>query len=91
MRYFKDKQNQFFAVEAGQEHIIKSTWVEVSKADVDAGTAPTAEQLKQSRINELKALLFASDFKVLPDYDQPNEDIKAQRQAWRNELRSLGG
>lgn len=43
----------------------------------------------QARIKELKRLLVESDFKVLPDYDQPNEDIKAQRQAWREEVRLL--
>lgn len=41
------------------------------------------------RIIELKKLLGESDFKVLPDYDQPNEDIKTQRQAWREEVRQL--
>jgi len=52
-----------------------------------------AEQLKQekdNRIAELKKLLADSDHKVMPDYDRPNEDIKAQRQAWREEIRSLG-
>ena len=57
----------------------------------------TAEQLaeeaeKQSRelrTNELKKLLIDSDYKVLPDYDKPNEDIKVQRQIWRDEIREL--
>jgi hypothetical protein len=41
------------------------------------------------RIAELKQLLLDSDYKVLPDYDKPNEAIKAQRQTWRDEIRSL--
>ena len=41
------------------------------------------------RIDELKALLAASDYKVLPDYDRTSDDIIAQRQAWRDEIRSL--
>ena len=41
------------------------------------------------RIAELKTLLAESDFKVLPDYDQPSDEIKAQRQAWRDEVRQL--
>jgi hypothetical protein len=41
------------------------------------------------RIAELKALLNNSDYKVLPDYDKDSEDIKAQRQAWREEVRQL--
>jgi aryl-alcohol dehydrogenase-like predicted oxidoreductase len=41
------------------------------------------------RVEELKALLAASDHKVLPDYDQQDPAISAQRQAWRDEIRAL--
>jgi hypothetical protein len=41
------------------------------------------------RITELKQLLTDSDYKVLPDYDKRSEDIVAQRQAWREEIRTL--
>jgi hypothetical protein len=41
------------------------------------------------RIAELKKLLTNSDYKVLPDYDKDSEAIKAQRQAWREEIRTL--
>jgi hypothetical protein len=41
------------------------------------------------RIAELKALLTNSDYKVLPDYDKDSEAIKAQRQTWREEIRTL--
>jgi hypothetical protein len=47
------------------------------------------EQVKANRIIELKSLLKDSDYKVLSDYDKPNDAIKAQRQAWRVEIRSL--
>jgi hypothetical protein len=50
--------------------------------------APTPD-LTAHRIAELKALLAASDYKVLPDYDKPDEAIVAQRQAWRDEIREL--
>ena len=55
---------------------------------------PTPEQLKLQRITELKSLLSASDFKVLPDYQATktqaeNDSIIAQRQAWREEIREL--
>jgi hypothetical protein len=43
----------------------------------------------KARITELKALLNNSDYKVLPDYDKDSEAIKAQRQAWREEIRTL--
>jgi hypothetical protein len=52
---------------------------------------PAKAQAKANaeRIAELKQLLLDSDYKVLPDYDKPSEDIKAQRQAWRDEIRTL--
>lgn len=42
-----------------------------------------------NRIAELKGLLSATDYKVLPDYDKPDAALVAQRQAWRDEIRSL--
>jgi hypothetical protein len=52
---------------------------------------PAKAQAKANadRIAELKALLTNSDYKVLPDYDKDSEAIKAQRQAWREEIRIL--
>ena len=54
---------------------------------------PAKAQAKANadRIAELKALLTNSDYKVLPDYDKDSEAIKAQRQAWRDEVRLLEG
>ena len=46
---------------------------------------------REQRIAELKQLLADSDYKVLPDYDKTTEDIVAQRQAWRDEIRTLEG
>jgi hypothetical protein len=52
---------------------------------------PAKAQAKANaeRIAELKVLLTNSDYKVLPDYDKDSEAIKAQRQAWREEIRTL--
>jgi hypothetical protein len=52
---------------------------------------PAKAQAKanEARIAELKALLTNSDYKVLPDYDKDSEAVKAQRQAWREEIRTL--
>jgi hypothetical protein len=52
---------------------------------------PAKAQAKANaeRIAELKRLLTDSDYKVLPDYDKDSEAIKAQRQAWREEVRQL--
>jgi hypothetical protein len=51
--------------------------------------AEAAQQQREQRISELKSLLTNSDYKVLPDYDKDSEAIKAQRQAWREEVRLL--
>ena len=48
-----------------------------------------AAKQRETRIVELKKLLVDSDYKVLPDYDKPNDEIKTQRQAWREEIRAL--
>jgi hypothetical protein len=52
---------------------------------------PAKAQAKANaeRIAELKALLNNSDYKVLPDYDKDSEAVKADRQAWREEIRTL--
>ena len=61
-----------------------------TEAEITAEVARlTALEPIKARIAELKALLNNSDYKVLPDYDKDSEAIKAQRQAWREEIRTL--
>jgi hypothetical protein len=55
-----------------------------------------AQQLTQTRINELKLLLASTDFKVLPDYqarcgktDEEMAQVFAERKAWYDELKEL--
>ena len=48
-----------------------------------------AAKQREARIDELKKLVVDSDYKELPDYDKDSEAIKAQRQAWREEIRTL--
>jgi hypothetical protein len=63
-----------------------------TEAEITAEVARlTALEPSKARIAELKALLADSDYKVLPDYDKTDEAIKAQRQAWRDEIRTLEG
>jgi hypothetical protein len=60
-------------------------------------TIKTAEQLAQEkaqqradgRIAELKQLLAETDYAALTDYDRKKPNVIAQRQQWRNEIRSL--
>jgi hypothetical protein len=46
-------------------------------------------QAKQNRIAELKKLLADTDYKAMVDYDKPNEQVLADRQSWRDEIRQL--
>ena len=43
----------------------------------------------EKRITELKKLLRDTDYVALADYDQDKPEVKAQRQAWRDEIRDL--
>jgi hypothetical protein len=59
----------------------------MSLIKIDPAKVAAIEATK--RIAELKQLLLDTDYKVLPDYDKPNDEIKTQRQAWREEIRAL--
>ena len=43
----------------------------------------------EKRIAELKQKLAETDYVALSDYDQDKPEVKAQRQAWREEIRQL--
>jgi hypothetical protein len=48
-----------------------------------------AEQERELRIAELKRQLAETDYVGLADYDKDQPELKAQRQAWRDEIRAL--
>jgi hypothetical protein len=54
---------------------------------------PAKAQAKANaeRLVELKRLLAETDYVALSDYDQDKPEVLAQRQAWRDEIRSLEG
>jgi hypothetical protein len=93
MKHYKDPTtNDLYAYEAdgSQDAFIKKGLVAVTEDEVAAiHAARDAANVIPNRIAELKALLNNSDYKVLPDYDKPDEDIVSQRQAWREEIRTL--
>lgn len=53
--------------------------------------AKTQKLTNEKRIAELKQLLADTDYVALADYDQDKPEIKAQRKAWRDEIRQLEG
>lgn len=44
---------------------------------------------KVARIAELKQLLADTDYVAMSDYDKSKPEVLAQRQAWREEIRTL--
>jgi hypothetical protein len=53
--------------------------------------AEVAAQARDARIAELKQFLRDTDYVALSDYDEDKPEVLAQRQAWRDEIRSLEG
>jgi hypothetical protein len=58
------------------------SFIIVDQAKVEA-------KARVDRIAELKKLLADTDYKMLPGYDRPTEEIAVQREAWRLEVRAL--
>jgi len=75
-------------LEEGLPELVDGVWTQTwIVRDLDEGV------LKQRRINELKQLLEDSDYKDLPNYKPKEgeliEEVIAQRDAWREEIRVL--
>lgn len=68
----------------GQQTIRPYTPEEIATAQAAAQAATTS-----ARIAELKQLLASTDYVALADYDKSKPEVLAQRQAWREELRTL--
>ena len=69
----------------GNQTIRPYTPQEIAACEAAAQTA-----IASARIAELKQLLASTDYVALADYDKSKTDVLAQRQAWREELRTLG-
>jgi hypothetical protein len=66
----------------------EETTRDLTSEELDA-LKPSIEQVKATRIAELKSLLLETDYVALSDYDRERPDLIAQRQSWRNELRTF--
>jgi len=93
-----NKVNALQSLRPGAQWVLRGDdleWMDTEQtqptdAEITAEVARlTALEPINARIAELKALLTNSDYKVLPDYDKTSDEIKAQRQAWREEIRTL--
>lgn len=94
MKYFKDQQNQIYALdEKDVAEFKKSEWIEISKKEVDEilNPAPNEEQLKQKELAELDeqiketegyirhALLIGND-NVLDELRAEYKELLAQKE-----------
>ncbi len=94
MKYFKDKNNQIYALdEKDVAEFKKSEWIEISKKEVDEilNPAPNEEQIKQKELAELDeqiketegyirhALLIGND-NVLDELRAEYKELLAQKE-----------
>ena len=62
-------------------------WETLKTADDLAKEKEVSEA--QAKIAELKRNLSDTDYVTMPDYDKDKPEVLAQRQAWREEIRTL--
>ena len=94
MKYFKDKNNQIYALdEKDVVNFKKQGWSEISKKEVDEilNPAPSEEQLKQKELAELEeqiketegcirhAILIGND-SVLPELREEYKELLTQKE-----------
>lgn len=90
MKYYQHAGEVWaYELDGSQDALIPDDAVQLTQDEVKALLERPEEQSNARRIGELKALLAATDYKVLSDYDKPDPAILAQRQAWRDEIRAL--
>ncbi len=66
--------------------------VEISTLDIATLLSKWGEaKAALDRTAELKQLLRDTDYVALSDYDKSKPEVLTQRQAWRDEIRALGG
>ena len=89
MKYYKSNTGEVYAYDESQKPIKGLTPMTDNEVQAHLNPQPTPEQIKQSRIAELKQLLRDTDYVALSDYDQEKPDVIEQRAAWRAEIREL--
>jgi hypothetical protein len=91
MKYYK-LNNTIYAYEldGSQDHLIgDKVALTPEELELLLNPIPSLEEVKLQKVQEAKQYLLATDFKVLPDYDQDNADVKVKRQEARELIRSI--
>ena len=100
MKYFKDKNNQIYALdEKDISNFKKPEWVEISKKEADEilNPAPSVDQLKQKELAELEAqiketegyirhaILIGND-SVLPELREEYKGLLSEKEKLQKEV-----
>jgi len=89
---FSVKNATEFSVDDGDTWADLDGLTDLQRSTYDTELAAlTARRTSDARIAELKKMLIDTDYVVLPDYDQDKADVLADRQSWREEIRTLEG
>jgi hypothetical protein len=87
---FSVKEGTEFSVDDGDTWLGLDDLTPAQRSDYDTELVTlTASRTSEARIAELKKLLQETDYVALPDYDQDKASVLADRQAWREEIRTL--
>jgi hypothetical protein len=89
---FSVKGNTEFSVDDGDTWSDLDGLTDAQRSTYDTELAAlTAGRMPAARIAKLKKMLIDTDYVALPDYDQDKADVLADRQSWREEIRTLEG
>ena len=95
MKYYINKQQEIFAYEldGSQDHLIDDK-EPITMEEVQAINKAKEDAVKSTieyKIEEAKAYLESTDFKVLPDYDKEPSEVIAKRAEAREFIRANQG
>lgn len=89
---FSVKNDTEFSVDDGDTWSDLNGLTDAQRSTYDTELAAlTSSRTSDARIAELKKMLIETDYVALPDYDQDKAGVLADRQTWREEIRTLEG
>jgi hypothetical protein len=95
MKYYINTNKEIFAYEEdGSQDYLIGDKVAITIEEIEAINKAKEDEYKSSleyRIQEAKAYLASTDFKVLPDYDKEPSEVIAKRAEAREFIRANQG
>lgn len=96
MKYYKHN-GEVFAIDEGQDHLVKEEWTKITEAAAMKAVAPTSEELLEDEMNGCLASLASTDWYISRKVETGIEvpaDILTERQSCRvriDEIREILG